>query len=295
MESFSRLIIIDWSVILHKAIFALKFNPSIPATYTAQSMILGTLARIGITPDCQILFAMDGRHSWRKEVETAYKANRKEHRDASGLDWDMWFQKFSELAEALNRQTNWGFVGPIEHIEADDIAAVACRYFKDVPEIILVTNDSDWEQMWHIHPGVKIFSLQTKEWKLRPDEYNVYEALAKKVKKETADNLITAVITDEDYDKRLMCVDLTKLPEWVEKSVLDILSNPELYDKNIYPEIMPSKSLQPRFDNLYNDHSKQIIYEVQKEKIIKKELAMKAKRKVEREAKRLIKIQGKFK
>jgi hypothetical protein len=277
-ENTDKIIICDWSVFLHKAIFALKFNPSIPATYTALSMILGTLARVGISPDSTILMVRDGRDSWRKKIESAYKGNRKAHREESGLDWDYWFQKFDELADKLDKQTNWIFVGPIEHIEADDIAAVACRYYKDVPEIVLVTIDSDWEQMWSIHPGVKIFSLQTKEWKIRPDDYNIYEELAKKIKKEASDNLVTEVTNTEEYDKRLMCIDLTRLPEWVEKTVIDVLSNPRLYNKNVYPEIMPSVSLQERFDNLYNDKSKLIDYNEYVTKKLKKEERKKQKK-----------------
>jgi len=294
-----RLIIIDWSVILHKAIFALKFNPGVPATYTAMSMILGTLSRIGVEPDDVVIFAMDGRHSWRKDIESAYKGNRKAHREESGIDWDHWFKEFEKLAHDLNQYTNWIFVGPIEHIEADDIAAIACRYFKEVPEIILATIDSDWEQMWAIHPGVKIFSLQTKEWKIRPDEYNVYAELAKKIHKEASDNLITVITNDEEYDKRLVCVDLTRLPEWVEKSVTDILSKPETFNKNIFPEYLPFRkkrqpgedkppTLQDRFDSLYNDKSKQVIYEVQIEKSLAKEARKKAKKlEVKEKAKRV--------
>jgi hypothetical protein len=301
MFGIQRLIILDWSVFLHRAIFALKFNPEVPATYTAQSMILGALARIGVEPDDVVMFVCDGRHSWRKEIEEAYKGNRAAHREESGLDWDFWFQKFDELRDRLNRNTNWIFVGPIEHIEADDIAAVACRVFKEVPEIVLVTIDSDWEQMWAIHPGVKIFSLQSKQWKVRPAEYNVYAELAKKVNKEVSDNLVTSVTTSEEYDKRLMCVDLTRLPEWVEKAVTEVLSSQSLYEKNISPELMPSKSLQPRFDALYNDKSKQIIYEVQVQKAEAKEARAKKKkaeakekekRQKEREAKRAVKLQA---
>ena len=299
MPPISRLIVIDWSVILHKAIFALKFSPQVPATYTAQAMILGMLFKIGVEPDDVIMFALDGRHSWRKEFEAAYKGNRQANRDASGIDWDHWFVEFDKLRQRLNEQTNWIFVGPIEHIEADDIAAVACRYFKDVPEIILCTIDSDWEQMWSIHPGVKIFSLQSKEWKIRPEEYNVYAELAKKINKEVSDNLVTTVTTAEEYDRRLMCVDLTRLPEWVENSVIDALSNPALYDKHICPETMPSPSLQPRLDSLYNDKSKQIVYELQIAKAQKKEFRKKqkillAKAKVKRTEERMLKKAQKY-
>lgn len=315
MDGIKRVILIDWSVVLHVSCFSLKFNPAIPATYTAISIILGYLSRVGVDPDDVIMFLLDGRHSWRKEVEKAYKSDRKEKRadvqindqnlditnipglvkdefNVIRIDWDYWFERFNNLKEQLDQKTNWIFVGPIEHIEADDLAAVACRYYKDVPEIVLVTIDSDWEQMWAIHPGVKIFSTKSKEWKLKPENYNVNKEIAKKINKEKSDNLITAVTNLDELDNRQMCVDLTRLPEWVEKICVDAFANPLLYEKNIYPEELPfnrrSKegehiTLQDRFDKIYNDKSKVIIYEVQKAKLEKKEARKKEKKKSEKE------------
>jgi len=294
LEDVKRLLILDFSVYIHTAFAIWQKNPDIPPTYTALSMILGQLARAGLSPDDLVMFVLDSRPCWRAEIDPNYKANRvplpQEIRD-----------KFEDFKNRLNENTNWIFVGPIPKVESDDIAAIICKNFQCIPEIVLITIDSDWEMNYHLHPGVKIFSMKTKKWKIRPENYNVYEVMAKKVHKETSDNLVTAITTSQDYDTRLQLIDLTRLPEWVEKSVLDVLSNPELYNKNIYPEIMPSKSLQPRFDNLYNDHSKQIVYEVQKEKSEKKErrkrekkveLKVKEKRRIQREAKKLIKMKG---
>jgi len=253
LQNVDKLIIIDFSVYLHRAVFSLKFNPSVPATYTAMSMIISSLGRIGVTPDTTIMMVMDGRKSWRKDIETEYKGNRKEHRDASGIDWNYWFVEFSDMVDRIREQMNWVVIGPIEHIEADDLASVACRYFTDVPEIVLVTIDSDWEQMW-IYDNVRIFNISTKEWKLKPREYNVYQELAKKVKKEASDNLVTLITTDEDYDKRLMCVDLTRLPEWVENICVKELSEKTEHPKNIEYNVVPigRTTLQARLDSLYN-------------------------------------------
>jgi hypothetical protein len=190
---------------------------------------------------------------------------------------------FSDLIEYLHLNTNWIFIGPIDHIEADDIIAVSCRYFKDAKEIIICSHDSDLEQCWAIHPGVKIFSLYSKEWKIRPDNYNVYNEIAKKINKEKADNLITTAFTDEELDKRQICVDLTRLPEWVEKIVVDALSVEDQYNKGIYPETIPFKGLMERFDTLYTDTSKIIDYDKQKAKIEKKEQRLKEKKKEEKE------------
>jgi hypothetical protein len=297
LDDVKRLIILDFSVYIHTAFAIWQKNPDVPPTYTALSMILGQLARVSVEPDDLVMFVRDSSPCWRADIDSNYKANR------TPLPQNI-RDEFEIFKQRLDKQTNWIFVGPIFKIESDDIAAVICKHYQNIPEIILITIDSDWEQNYSLHPGVKIFSMKTKQWKIRPDNYNVYEELAHKVHKEVSDNLVTSVTTSEEYDKRLQLVDLTRLPEWVEKSVLDVLSSSELYNKNVYPEIMPSKSLQPRFDNLYNDKSKQIIYEVQKAKQEAKEIRKrnkkaeikaKAKRKMEREHKRNEKLMMKIK
>ena len=145
--------------------------------------------------------------------------------------------------------------------------------------------------------------MRSHKWKIKPEEYNVYNEIAKSIHKETSDNLVTTVMTSEEYDKRLMLVDLTRLPEWVEKTVVEYLSKEELYTKNIVNETVPigKESLQPRLDNIYNNTKKILRYEDQVAKIEKKEnrikekkleVKMKAQRLKEREAKKAAKIKG---
>jgi hypothetical protein len=234
--------------------------------------MISTLNKVGITPDSIVLVALDSRPSWRCNFSEEYKANREslpqEIRD-----------QFNWLKDYLNKNTNWIILEPGQGIEADDLAVYLCKFFKDIPEIVLCSSDHDWEQAWSLHSGVKIFSLHSHKWKIRPENYNLYAEIAKMINKEKSDNLVTAVLDNSDYDKRLMLVDLTRLPEFIEKIMSDYLSNEKLYDKNISYETVPFPSLQVRLDNLYNatdkiiDYDEQIMKEEKKEERKKNKIA----------------------
>lgn len=281
----SKAIIIDFSIFLNKAVFCYPNNPSIPPTYNALNMIISTLYKLRVDPDDIIIISLDGRHSWRKDFELAYKGNRAETRANSGIDWNKWYGEFNSLIEQLRHKLNWHFIGPLDRIEADDQMAVMCRYYKD-REVILVTHDADMYQMWE-YPNVKIFSTLSKKqgggkWKIKPQDWDIHRFQAEKIYKETCDNMVAPILNEQDYEKRRMCVNLLELPEWVENNVILELSKIGPKDCNI--EALPFISLRPKLANLYNDYSKVIDYDEQikkeqgkKDKVIQKKLTEKDK------------------
>ena len=252
----SRVIVLDWGIFIHTAIFASKFNPEIPSTYTCLNMILSCLKHIGVEPDDTVIVAVDFLRSWRREFEDSYKADRAQKREDSGINFKEHYQRFNELLDVLQEATSWHFI-KIEHLEADDIMAVACRYFKD-REVILVTYDADLEQCWE-YPNVKIFSPKKKAYKIKPKNFNVYKEIAKKIEVEKTDNLTAKVTNTADYETREMCVRLISLPEWVETAVLEQLK--DLQEKTEYLERIPFRSIRAKWGDLYNDKSKVITYE----------------------------------
>jgi hypothetical protein len=274
-----KVIILDWGIITHKAIFSLKFNPTIPVTYTALNIAISLLYRLDVEPDDLIIVACDGRNSWRKDYESAYKDNRKERRQESGIDWEKCFSQLGKLVDELNNGLNWHFI-KVDRMEADDVMAVACRYYKD-QQVILATHDKDLEQMW-CYPNVRIFSTLTKKWKIRPDDFDLTRLQAEKIYKETTDNMVTPILSDDDYEKRRLCVVLDTLPESVELLIQDELKKIAPKPDDVYS--ITSKSLQARYANLYNDKSKVISYEGQIAKEKSKD-ENKAKKKEEAKAK----------
>lgn len=243
-----RVIFVDYSVFVHRAIFSWRISPSkqIPATYTGLSMIFGSLARVGLSPDDLIIFACDSpKGSWRREVDSAYKANRKEKRAKfEDIDWSKQYSDFNLLAQNLEVSTPFYFVS-YDKLEADDIIAYGVRHFDD-RECIIISTDSDFEQLTAF-PNVKLFSPISKKYK---PTTNPYKILASKIQKETADNLITPILNHEDYEKRKTIVSLLELPSHVEEKAAEVLSSiqPKEYDI----EQLMFNTLKERFHKLYN-------------------------------------------
>ena len=216
----NRVILLDWSVFMFSAIFACSRNADnkIPPTYTSLAMIISCLRELKATSKDKIIIAIDSK-SWRKEISTEYKSNRKELREKSDIDWSHWFAEYGKLKENVAQYTPFNVV-QIDRMEADDIIAYACRYYQP-RECIVVSTDSDYEQLT-CFTNVKVFSSKSKKFK---EVKNPYKLLAKKIESERADNLLSEVLTEADYNKRKMLVDLTTLPAFVEEAVKKELDN----------------------------------------------------------------------
>jgi len=252
----SKVIVCDWGILSHRAIFATAHNPGVPATYTCLSMMIGNLKRIGVTPDDTIIVAVDSRGSWRKEYEKEYKGDRAKKRKESNIDWTKEYSQMEWLLQKLEEATKFHII-KIDHLEADDIMAVASRYYKD-KEVVLVTYDSDLDQCWS-YPNVKIFSPMTKRYKIVPPKFDVYKFIAKKCEKEASDNMVNPILNQQDYDNRMICVNLLELPDWVENAITHELDNLPEKEENI--ELIPFNSLRDRFPKIYNPGKDLVTYE----------------------------------
>lgn len=240
-----KVILIDWGLFLHRSVFAWsKTGREIPATYTCVRSILTCLKLLDLTPNDLVIVAIDGRNNWRKEVDPQYKANRKDLRDKSDIDWKDWYNKFDILVEKLKTSTPFFYI-KINKLEADDIIAASCRYFKD-NQCIIISSDSDFEQLYAF-PNVKILSPVNKKIKEVKDPYKI---LANKIKQEKTDNLISEVISESDFNKRFMLVNLMKLPEFVDQAVFDALKGLEYTNFDI--TAIPFKSIRNIFMEIYN-------------------------------------------
>ena len=278
----NKLIVLDWQMYVHKAGYASVKNRDMPTNYTIMNMIISNLKKIGIEPMDEIIVSCDGRGNWRKDFDKNYKANRNEMRSSSGLDWDKIFGDSNELLEKIDKGTSWTII-ELKEMEADDIASVACKLFKD-KEIVLLSFDSDWEMLW-VYPNVKIFSPNIKykgakgAYKVKPENFNICKMLAKKIRKEVSDNLVNPILNEDDYDIRQLIVDLVDLPEFVEepikKKILERLGE----EKNINPEEMPFQTIRDKLGIIYNDKSKVINYEDCVKNALKKKLKKKGKKK----------------
>lgn len=257
-----KVIILDWGIFLHRAIFAWRNNKEIPATYTCMNMIVSNLRKIGVSPFDKIIVACDYGRSWRKEYEEKYKSNRKAYREShEDINWKEMYASFNELIDKIDKGSSWHVVKH-KSFEADDWMAVGCRFFKD-KDVILVTYDSDMEQLTS-YPNVKLFSPLIKikggkgGYKIVK---NPYATVAKKIHKEIADNLTNPILSKKDFETRKTVVNLLELPEFVEMPILEKYSEIKDLEKEENLELIPFKNIRQKIEKLYNDKSKIVTYE----------------------------------
>jgi len=265
-----------------------------PSHYTFFQMLISLLKRVGVNKDDVVILAGDGRNSWRKFYYRNYKAQRQEFRESHELiDWSFHYRKIGEVIQAIDEATNfhiiwlsnlWNvadllfaeegqkFVNENEvddeslaySPEADDIASIASRYYKD-KEIILVTKDADWE-MLITDSRIKFFSMNTK-WKGGTGVYkevnNPYKILATKIEKGDISDNILPNKTDDNSEKaqqiRELIIDLIHLPKWVEEPIVEILKNLPKKEED-FSKLPFSNSLAKRFPDIYKK-DKIITYE----------------------------------
>jgi len=251
--------------ILRKQLEDAKQQFVLPPEWTSLNMIQSCLKHVGLNKEDIVVIAVDYGHSWRKDYDQNYKANRKAVREKDPyVDWNVMFKRFNKLQEKLNEHTPFRFV-KIHRFEADDIIAFGTEYYSD-RTCVIVSSDSDYEQLC-ARPNVRIFSPVSKKYKIVK---NPYLLIAKKVKKETADNLITPVLTEEDYKTRMLIVNLLELPEFVTSTIKPYYEELLIDHKEFNYEELPYQSMRKRYQEIYNQ-DRVVDYDKCIEKIIKKE------------------------
>ena len=268
-----KIIIVDWGCIMFSAIYAHKYTPQIPVTYTVLNMCLANLLKVGVNTEDTVIIACDKGHSWRKEYDVQYKAGRKEDREKhTEINWDLTFESMNNLLIQLDISTTWHII-QIESMEADDIQAVATKYYSD-NQVVLITFDADMEQLLD-RPNVRIFSPKSKKYKFNA---NPLATLAKKLNKEAVDGLTNPILNEEDFDTRNLIINLRELPEFVETPIINKFKNLEVKTPDI--EEFPFFSLKDKYLNLCKDSSKIVTIEKCAKEIERKKKKKKVKSKI---------------
>lgn len=233
---------------MHRAIFSSMVNENIPATYTYCRMIVGDLKKVEVTSNDMVIIAQDYGKSWRKDVDKNYKAQRKEKREERKPKewWTEIYEKFNNFFPLLEKSVPWHYIS-VYRVESDDIASVACRYYKNKP-IILLSQDKDWEMLLSI-PNVKIFSPISKKYKNVP---NPMKILLEKIQGDVSDNLLTKPSSETEWEIRRKIVDLVNpLPDFVEQPIRERLQH--ILPKNLNINKFPYRSIVPELLKIYKE------------------------------------------
>jgi hypothetical protein len=241
----SKVVVLDGGGYMHRCIFNFRNNTQIPATYTYMRCIIGDLKKLKVTLDDVVIVAQDYGKSWRKDIDKTYKAQRKEGREQIESEewWKERYEEFNDFFPKVDASCPWHYV-KIYRIEADDIASVACRYYKD-KEVILASSDKDWEMLCQ-YENVKIFSPRSKKFKHVP---NPTKVLLEKIQGDISDNLLTKPSSEIEFERRKTIVNLLELPIHIENEIKEVLD--KIMPKNLNLAKVPYSSVREQMKKIY--------------------------------------------
>ncbi|KKL87062.1 hypothetical protein LCGC14_1938500 [marine sediment metagenome] len=255
----------DYGYYLHASIYAWRNRKMTPATYTCITMLLGDLRKVGVDRDDIVIIAVDKGRSWRKDKDSEYKSSRKaKKKKQKDIPWKDMYASFDKLLDQLDAYTPWHVI-ELWSMEADDIISYGVRYFKD-KRCVICSVDSDFEQLFALD-NVQIYSPHPKRKCYKEPPKNPASILAKKIQKEVSDDLISPVLTDEDYNRRHLIINLMKLPDDIEKRIEEQIKF--LPTKEFEINKLPFRNLHSRFENIY-EKDKVITFEKSMQRLERK-------------------------
>ena len=193
------------------------------------------------------ILAKDSRKNWRKEIYPMYKANRKDQRQKSTIDFDVFFKIFDSFYNDMKRVFTNIYFMEIDKSEADDIIAVITEELKD-NSIVNISTDGDLLQLYKFNnyrqynPIKKQFSMNINPKKfllckiLSGDRSDNISPIKKRVGIKTAEKIINEGLEDyldkeelhKEFDINKSIIDLNCIPIEYKLQIKDIFNNYDL-------------------------------------------------------------------
>lgn len=191
----------------------------------------------------KVIFAIDAKNNWRKQIYSEYKNKRSKARAKSLIDFDKFFKVVEEFYDDLeNTFTNMYFIKE-DQCEGDDIIAVLVKNLSH--SIIAISTDKDMHQL-NKHRHYKQFD---------PIKRKIIESL--NPKKELQIKILTGDASDNipGIKSRFGIVSAQKAMEDLDKFLNENKLN-EVYERNrklIDLDLIP-EDLKLKILNAYNNY-----------------------------------------
>jgi hypothetical protein len=199
----------------------------------------------------EVVIACDNRNYWRREFFPQYKGSRKKTRDASGHDWNSIFECLHKIKEELKDHSPYKVVD-VDTAEADDIIATLAIRQSLHEKVMILSSDKDFAQLQRFDnieqysPILKKFikeplpTVQLKQMIIRGDkgdgipniltQDNVFieGGRQKPITEAKIINWLNQKPEDfcnddmlRNYKRNELLIDLTKVPETLQKTIID--------------------------------------------------------------------------
>jgi 5'-3' exonuclease len=206
----------------------------------------------------KVIFAIDMYNSWRKKIYKEYKANRKEQRDKSKIDYKKFYEVLDDFILNYKKHFSNIYFLRINEAEGDDVIATICKSkFEDYKKII-ISGDEDFIQLLQ-YKNVKIFNPNKKDFTtvlnpkiqlelkiLTGDKSDNISAVKPKCGIKTAEKILNSgldvflqdeVINDK-YKINRQLIDFEYIPSDISKRICEDFDNYELKKPNAMKILM---------------------------------------------------------
>jgi hypothetical protein len=222
----------------------------------------------------EVVIACDNRNYWRREYFPQYKASRKKSRDASGHDWNSIFDCLHKIKTELKEHSPYKVID-VETAEADDIIATLTILKSAGEKVMILSSDKDFAQLQK-YPNVQQYSPILKKFINEPlPAVQLKQMIIRGDKGDGIPNILTQdnvfveggrqrPITEvkiinwlnqspeefcnddmlRNYKRNELLIDLTKIPEALQKSIIDTYESSVGHPKQKFMNYMIANKLK---------------------------------------------------
>jgi len=104
----------------------------------------------------ELVIANDSKDCWRRDYYPLYKASRRKDQKKSHIDWNEIYRLLNLIREEIKTVFPYKNLA-VERTEADDIIAVLVKRYHTTENIVIVSNDKDFQQLQR-YPNVSQYS-----------------------------------------------------------------------------------------------------------------------------------------
>lgn len=95
-----------------------------------------------------VVLCQEGKRNWRFDVFDQYKSHRKEEKAKAKMDYEAYYPMFDDFCDKLKQYLPNIYQLKVERAEGDDIIAVLTKNFTEKNDVICVSTDRDFYQLY---------------------------------------------------------------------------------------------------------------------------------------------------
>ena len=245
-----RILMFDFHNTAHRTVHIAQHNnpEDKEFIYWKYLMINSFLTQIRKFEPTRVIFTIDEKNNWRKDIYPEYKATRKIVKEKSAIDFEKFYAMMDSFIEELKTVfTNCYFIQATK-CEGDDVIATLVERFKG-SETILISTDKDFIQLMKFKK-FKLYNPLKKQFvvSINPkrdleikiimgDKSDNIPAIKPKTGPKTAEKLLNEGLEEllnssedakNNYERNRRLIDMTMIPKSITKYISEIYDRYEL-------------------------------------------------------------------